>query len=97
MEELTKLWQYLITHKYFCEWKYDELDGRIIRNQIIIYSDEQHIDRLWDAICHEGSFGYAQGLLEIYGIIVYPMIDGDGVIGYLTADEIINKYIPRLK
>ena len=99
MEELTKLWHYLTSHHFKCHWVYQETLGFPIRNQIIVFSEEDDgtNTRLWDAICHHGSQGYEQGLLEIYGEIVHPMIDGDSVVGFLTADEIINKYIPRLQ
>ena len=94
MEELIMLWKYLTSHNYNCSWYYGDIRGDIIRNQIIIYSQDG--TRLWDAICHHGSQGYEQGLIEIYGEIVHPMIDGDSVVGYLTAQEVIEKYIPRL-
>lgn len=94
MEELTKLWQYLTSHHYICKWIYTEFDGYVMRNQIIVYDNTE---RSWDAICHHGSQGYEQGLIEIYGEIVHPMLDGDSVVGFLTASEIIEKYIPRLK
>lgn len=97
MEELTKLWQYLTSNGYNCRWYHSKQGDKTTHNQIVVYRDDDQTDRLWDAICHRGSHGYEQGLLEIYGVIVDPMLDGDNVIGYLTADEIIMKYIPRLK
>lgn len=97
MEELKKLWEYLTSHHYPCAWYYYELKDKPLRNQIIVYEDMGYKIRSWDAVCHYGTYGYEQGLLEIYGEIVHPMIDGDNVVGFLTADEIINKYIPRLE
>ena len=44
--------------------------------------------RKWDCICHKGSFGYEQGLLEIMGCIVEREYD---VEGYLTAREVIER------
>lgn len=41
----------------------------------------------WDAICHCGSYGYEQGLIEVAGSIVKN--DNDEVEGYLTAEEIL--------
>lgn len=41
----------------------------------------------WDAICHCGSYGHEQGLIEVAGSIV--KIDNDDVEGCLTADEIL--------
>lgn len=37
----------------------------------------------WDVICHEGSYGYENGLLE------YEDNIEDHVIGWLTADKVI--------
>lgn len=88
MYEMIKLWKYLTDHYYNVEWDFNRLsrtdpeDEIIYRNQIIVY-DEKH-NRLWDAICHHGSYGYEQGLLEIYGCIC------DDVVGYLTADAVID-------
>ena len=63
-------------------------DGFGERHQIIVYDD--YGNRRWDAICHYGSYGYEQGLLEIMGDIVKPE-DGDDVAGYLTADDVIKR------
>lgn len=43
----------------------------------------------WDAICHDGSYGHRDGLLEIMGSIV--KINYDTVEGGLTAQEILNR------
>lgn len=40
----------------------------------------------WDAICHSGSYGHENGLIEVMGL---PQCQDD-VIGYLTAEEILN-------
>lgn len=37
----------------------------------------------WDVICHHGSYGYEEGLLEYEDNIIHD------VIGNLTADEVI--------
>lgn len=97
MEELKKLWEYLTTHHYNCVWYYYEYKDKPFRNQIIVYEDSEYKIRKWDAVCHYGTYGYENGLLEIYGEIVHPLLDDDNVVGFLTADEIINKYIPRLE
>lgn len=39
----------------------------------------------WDAICHSGSYGHENGLIEVMGL---PQCEDD-VIGYLTAEEIL--------
>lgn len=94
MNELDKLEAYLkdkgIEYKRIDRREYippfypdDELfKGYGERHQIIVY---EHGWRSWDAICHCGSYGYEQGLLEIYGSIV----ESGDVIGYLTADDVI--------
>lgn len=53
-------------------------------HQICVPSRER---RKWDVICHRGSYGAEQGLLEIMGTIVRPC--GDSVEGWLTADDVI--------
>lgn len=40
---------------------------------------------LWDVICHKGSYGYGDGLLEMWGK------DIDEPIGWLTAEECLKK------
>lgn len=89
MDEMMKLWRYLTEHDYCVRWEYRIAPLTIFshtedlyRNQIIVY-DREDGTRLWDAICHPGSYGYEQGLLEIYGVIC------NDVIGCLTADDII--------
>ena len=61
--------------------------------QVIVYDDEGN--RIWDAVINNGSYGRDRGLLEIMGTIVdkFPSnySDGDDVIGWLTADDILEK------
>lgn len=52
--------------------------------QIFVY--DENGDVVWDAICTENSYGYSDGLLEVYGKIV-P--EKDGVVGFLTAAQVI--------
>lgn len=40
----------------------------------------------WDAVCHSGSYGHENGLIEVMGL---PQCQDD-VIGYLTAEEVLN-------
>lgn len=56
-------------------------------HQLIIYDSNGKY--LWDAICHWGSYGYEQGLLEIMGRRVVG--DSNDVVGYLTAQDVINR------
>lgn len=89
MSELDKLTEYLRAHHY----RYTRIDKSmpkrdnsigiaIDRHQVIVY--DMSGKELWDAVCHYGSYGYDEGLLEIMGTIA----NGD-VEGWLTADEII--------
>lgn len=41
----------------------------------------------WDAVCHNGSYGGKEGLLETYGM---PEDNGD-VTGWLTAEDVIKR------
>lgn len=88
MSELDKLEEYLknkgIPHK-----RINTVDRAWHRNQIIVY--DKHGNQEWDAICHQGSYGYEQGLLEIYGNIVDYEKDGDSVAGWLTAEDVIKR------
>ena len=40
----------------------------------------------WDAICHSGSYGHENGLIEVMGL---PQCQDD-VIGHLTAEDVLN-------
>ena len=55
-------------------------------HKILVYKDG---NELFDAICHYGSYGAEQGLLEIMGEALTE--NGDVVEGNLTADEIIRR------
>ena len=46
----------------------------------------------WDAICHSGSYGHENGLIEVMGL---PQCKGD-VIGWLTAEEVL-KMVDELR
>ena len=80
MSELDKLYQYLKEHGYTYE-RIDDTRGSG-KHQIVVYKDGE---RWWDVICHYGSYGYEQGLLEGYGELFI------GAEGYLTADHVINR------
>lgn len=56
--------------------------------QIVITYDDP--DLVWDAICHEGSYGREYGKLEIMGSLVDPTIM-DSVEGYLNASDILER------
>lgn len=94
LTELNKLEDYLKERgiKYERRDVDDDFDvtGHIIRceiHQIIVPKDG--LKREWDAICHRGSYGAEEGLLEIYGRIVRRC--GDSAEGYLTAEDVIER------
>lgn len=63
---------------------YDE--GMFERHQIIVRNGR----RQWDVICQRGSYGYSQGLLELYGCLV-TKADCDSMVGWLTAQNVIDR------
>lgn len=56
------------------------------RHQIVVSLPDG--TRLWDAICHPGSYGYEAGLLEVMG----DPVSRNTVEGDLTADEIFKRW-----
>lgn len=64
------------------------------QHQIIVYDSaiagmtekQKREHYLWDAICHWGSYGYEEGLLEVMG----PPVAEVDVEGHLTAQDIID-------
>lgn len=46
----------------------------------------------WDAVCHSFSYGGNQGLLETMGLNINNCCeyDDDGVMGFLTAQDILD-------
>lgn len=87
MSELDKLEAYLKEHGY--EYTREDVDGEPYTDvhQIVVYRNGQ---RLWDAICHSGSYGYSQGLLEVMGEIADIATDPGACIGWLTAQAVID-------
>ena len=90
MNELDKLEAYLKENGIEYTREDRESKERLYDNkhQIVVYKDGV---QQWDVICHPGSYGYEEGLLEIYGNIVDYEKDGDSVAGWLTADDIIQR------
>lgn len=82
-KELDKLEQYLKDHDIPYE-RIDEYTIPVDRHQIIVPGA---MHRKWDAICHRGSYGYEEGLLEIMGSISRS----DDVEGWLTAEDVIER------
>ena len=42
----------------------------------------------WDVICHHGSYGVEQGLLEAMG---HKITGNNDVLGYLTAQDVMDR------
>lgn len=71
----------------------EEKDVTIDKHQIVAIDPKKV--QLWDVICHYGSYGADQGLLEIAGDIVE---EGEGeVVGFLTADDVIKRIERKAK
>ena len=94
LTELNKLEKYLkqngIQYDRFDTDKTFDANGMLIkieRHQIFVPCEDESE---WDVICHPGSYGYEEGLLEIYGSLVTEK-DGDSVVGHLTADDVIKR------
>lgn len=51
----------------------------------IVFMDAETGERVCDAICHYGSYGHEEGLIETMGWPLCEAIDDD-VEGYLTAE-----------
>lgn len=51
--------------------------------QVIFFSDDTYSTRIGDAVCHSGTYGHQDGLIEVL------FEDDEDVIGWLTADEVI--------
>ena len=96
LTELNKLEEYLKGRGMRYErFDNDEVVGardgiiyKFNRHQIIVPASGAEAE--WDAICHRGSYGAEEGLLEIYGVIV-PESAGDSVEGFLTAQDVIER------
>lgn len=70
---------------------------RIGQHQVIVFDQiNGRRMRRWDAVCHLGSYGYWDGLLEVMGCIV-PDDHTDTVMGFLTADQVIEMEKERRK
>ena len=98
-EQLDLLEAYLIRHNI----PYQRNDqNRIIdpekgiiqldRHRILVEDPVTH-EYKWDAICQECSYGYPN-LLEIMGELVEEGA-GDGVVGWLTAAEVVERIEKR--
>ena len=91
MSELDKLEAYLKEKEIRYERVDEDSSSERLhgRHQIIVYNFKGK--RQWDVVCHYGSYGYKEGLLEAYGKPVIKPWDRDKVAGYLTAQDVINR------
>ena len=53
-----------------------------------LFDGVQIIGDGWDTICHSGSYGHEDGLIEVMGLDDGSDRDDD-VIGYLTAEDVL--------
>ena len=104
LTELNKLEEYLKKHGIKYTRRDEEhtfpvsIDGEekivtIDKHQIVAFDPKKV--QLWDVICHYGSYGADQGLLEIAGDIVEK--DEGDVVGFLTADDVIERIERKAK
>lgn len=56
--------------------------------QILLFDENDEI--IADAICHGGSYGHTEGLLEIMGKGVKA--EDDDVEGWLTAEQVFDRW-----
>lgn len=45
-----------------------------------------------DAICHDGSYGRHDGLLEMMGLLTEEEAECDSVVGWLTAEQVFERW-----
>ena len=86
VKELDMLENYLKTKGIHYTRRYGDID---YGHQIIVFDSHGH--RQWDAVCRPGSYGYEEGLLEVMGDPVVTWKDGDSVVGFLTAQDVIKR------
>ena len=101
IEEMEKLEKYLmdknipyeinIVKSYDSIWpiKLDKTPAYYKQICVPVFDSEK---RKWDAVCHWGTYGFEDGLLEIMGdILTEEDLEYDTVKGFLTADEVIER------
>lgn len=88
MTEFEKLSNWLTMNGYKAKEVHKELTGfggmDYSTHMIEVFNDDG--ERIWDAICHRGSYGFEEGLLEVMGSYI---LGHDDVEGWLTADDVI--------
>lgn len=82
LTEMNKLEDYLKANGF--EYQREDEDAEPMdKHQIIVFEDGV---RSWDVVCHYGSYGSDEGLLEGMGDLFGPDVEG-----YLTAEVVIKK------
>ena len=81
MDELNKLENWLKDNGYHYIRKSKFSGGIVVVNDL-------NGNYLWDAVCHEFSYGNEKGLLEVMG---EALLDHDDVEGWLTCEDIVQK------
>lgn len=59
---------------------------------IIGYPSLKEKERVSDAVCHEGSYGRHDGLLEMMGLLTEEESEEDSVLGWLTAEQVFERW-----
>lgn len=87
--EMQKLCLWVEEHASNYNWTF-YIERLFDTSQLIVFDKETN-EQLWDAICHQYSYGGKEGLLEIMGTIVDEKKLGDSVEGWLTCDKVIDR------
>ena len=89
LDEMNKLEAFLRENGYNVV-RHDEEKSIWDRHQVVVNDDKG--EKMFDAICQKGSYGYKDGLLEIMDGTMKLTRNGDEKVeGWLTADEIIKR------
>lgn len=65
--------------------------GEMLDGLIICYPSADDALCVSDAICHNGSYGRHDGLLEMMGLVNEEEV-GDSVEGWLTAEQVFERW-----
>lgn len=65
--------------------------GELLDGLIICYPSTDENFRVSDAVCHSGSYGRHDGLLEMMGLVNEEEV-GDAVEGWLTAEQVFERW-----
>ena len=57
----------------------------------IMYPNNWNNSCRCSVICHEYSYGFEEGLLEIMGLLTEEEKESDDVVGWLTADNVFER------